>query len=265
MRSCCACFDPNFCTFSNFEDTDSGYCGAPCEDGAAGATCRQLAAGCGASTHDIAGAANGGDGNDRVGERSSNWGDQSCDRWTILSGQCNLCTQPLWCNDPGNSFGYGGRIDSPEKWMEEFFNRDGGRALGARQCKWKPSQKQMFIDTMRLRFERRARLPLDWNGRHYDHANTWNEVNMYVDGSGALANALWDNLIGLLYVRTSAGDNDYRNMVRLRNHWRSLGREVPMMAVNAEEVYPAETVRHWKPNEKVDLSKPPYDLALCED
>ena len=159
----------------DFESVDSGYCGGPCGEGEGGATCRQLAAGCGASVADIAGRANGGDGDGNVGRRGGDWGDQSCDKREIEQGQCGLCTQPLWCDDPGNSFGYGGSINTPERWMEAFFDRDGGRALGARQCKWKPSQKQMFIDTMRMRFQRRATLPFE-NGRHYDHANLWNEV-----------------------------------------------------------------------------------------
>ena len=112
----------------------------PCAAGQSGATCRQLAAGCGANLHDIAGKANGGDGNPIVGEPSDSWGDQTCGQWEIESGRCNLCTQPLWCDDPGNPFGYGGRINTPQKWIDEFFNKDGGRAFGARQCKWKPSQ-----------------------------------------------------------------------------------------------------------------------------
>ena len=56
----------------------------------------------------------------------------------------------------------------------------------------------------------------------------------------------WDNLIGLLYIRTSAGDNDYSNMVSYGTIGAALDVEVPMMAVNAEEVYPAEIVRHWR-------------------
>ena len=124
---------------------DSGYCGGPCGNDA---HCKQLAAGCGASVDAIAGHANGGDGNGNVGRRSVDWGSQGCGRSEVESGQCRLCTEPLWCNDPGSSFGFAGRIDSPEAWIDEFFDRDGGRAYGTRQCKWKPSQKDLFIASM---------------------------------------------------------------------------------------------------------------------
>ena len=50
----------------------------------------------------------------------------------------------------------------------------------------------------------------------------------------------------------------------LRDHWRSLGREVPILSVSAEAVYPAETVTHWRPDVKVDLLQPPYRLEIME-
>ena len=50
----------------------------------------------------------------------------------------------------------------------------------------------------------------------------------------------------------------------LRDHWRSLGREVPILGVSAEEVYPAERVSNWSPDVKVDLLQPPYRLELIE-
>ena len=87
---------------------------------------------------------------------------------------------------------------------------------------------------------------------------------MYVDGEGVLAHALWDSLIGLLFVRNAGSAEDYTNIVALRDHWRSLGREVPLMAVNTEEVYPAETVSYWSPDVKVDLLQPPYQLELLD-
>jgi hypothetical protein len=87
---------------------------------------------------------------------------------------------------------------------------------------------------------------------------------MYVDGGGVLASALWDHLIALLYIRTAGSDEDYANIVALRDHWRSLGREVPILGVSAEEVYPAERVSNWSPDVKVDLLQPPYRLELIE-
>ena len=198
------------------------------------------------------------------------WGSQGCGRSEVESGQCRLCTEPLWCNDPGSSFGFAGRIDSPEAWIDEFFDRDGGRAYGTRQCKWKPSQKDLFIASMRLRFKHRAELPPDPFGRHHDHANTWNEVNTYVDPEGVLAQALWDNLLGALYIRTAGTNDDGSDsgdlaaVRRLAAHWRSLGKEVPVFAVNAEPVYPAELISMWSANTKVDLEAAPYFLERLE-
>lgn len=62
--------------------------------------------------------------------------------------------------------------------MEEFYMKDGGRAFGSRQCKWKPTQRDLFVATMRRRFATRATLPLDSFGRRYDWANLWNEVRI---------------------------------------------------------------------------------------
>ena len=120
---------PHFCAFESspgwrdFESVDSGYCGGPCEQGEGGANCRKLAAGCGASVADISGRANGGDGDENVGRRGGGWGDRGCDKWEIEEGECDLCREPLWCDDPGSSFGYEGSINSPERWMDEFFDR----------------------------------------------------------------------------------------------------------------------------------------------
>ena len=98
-----------------------------------------------------------------------------------------------------------------------------------------------------------------------DHAQTWNEVNFNVsprdsapDADGELARDLWEGLVGLLYVRTSGNDADLANLRRLRDHWKSLGREVPLFAVNAEVI---ETVRYWRPDVKIDLARPPYNLT----
>ena len=65
------------------------------------------------------------------------------------------------------------------------------------------------------------------------------------------------NLIGLLYLRTSGNDDDLANVRRLHEHWRQLGRDVPMFAVNAE---PLDRVEHWTPEGSVDLRQWPYGL-----
>ena len=102
------------------------YCDEPCTT----QTCRQLSAGCGISLFDMAGAANGGW---RVGRRGqTDWGDERCDQASVEAGTCNLCKEPVWCDD-SSDFGFNGSIATPEDWMTEFFDNDGGRAYGSRR------------------------------------------------------------------------------------------------------------------------------------
>ena len=81
---------------------------------------------------------------------------------------------------------------------------------------------------------------------------------MYVDpDQTALAKVLWDNLIGLVFVRTSGDDDELLAMRNLAAHWRELGRDVPMFTMDAEDL---ETVTKWQPGETVDLLRPEYNL-----
>ena len=254
-RACCACADPNLCPFNNFEQTDSGYCGAPCGDH--DHTCKQLAAGCGASVWDIAGRANEG-GRVGLGMRSwDEWGDQECSQEEIWGGDCGLCKRPLWCDSYRDDW----NISTAQQWMDAFWQRDGGEAFGGRQCKWKPSQRGMFIATSRLRHTERLKLPLEWGfsgGAHFDYASTWNEVNIYVHpGDNRQQRLMFRNLIGILHLRTSGNDEDLRNVRALHQHWKQLGQDVPMFAVSAE---PMDKVENWGPNENVDLRDAPYNL-----
>ena len=90
----------------------------------------------------------------------------------IRRGDCGLCKQPLWCDDPGNPFGFAGSIKGPDEWMRMFHKEDGGKAVGSRQCKWKNSQKRIFIDTMRQRYAARQQVG------GFDFCNLWNEVRL---------------------------------------------------------------------------------------
>lgn len=274
-RACCACADPNFCPFDNFPQRDSGYCRAEpsgCIEGSAGERCRQLAAGCGVSVYDASGHANQFDPfmGANVGMPSGvSWREQQCSREQISSGQCGLCTRPLWCNDEQDDrdgFGFASApifgVRTPEQWLRLFYDRDGGRAMGSRQCKWKRSQKASWLQTIIARNKRRAAHPIDKWGHHYDHAQTWNEVNFYVgQGDDGLAIDLWHALQGLLYVRNAGNDADLENLRRLRAHLKALGRDVPLFAVNAEAV---ETVRWWRSDVMVDLTQSPYNLEVLE-
>ena len=260
-RVCGSCSDPHLCPWYGFPHSEKRYCHAPCTTDA----CKQIAAGCGPSLFDVAGQAsakaNGGHEDAPVSE----WGSDACSRAQITRGRCSRIKVPYWCRDDkrgsaSNSSGLGGglsnRVRTPTQWMENFFDRDGhaSRPWGTRQCKWKPSQKRLFVDAIRLRFGARAQK----RPPSYDHGVTWNEVNMHVDASGVLARALWANLLGLVYVRTAGDAHDLRGLNSLARHWRSLGVDVPTFAMDAELL--DRQIRHWSPHAKVQLEKPPYSL-----
>ena len=272
-RACCECDDYHNCPYWGYAGERSSYCSLDENNTCTTSTCKQLAAGCGINLYDLAGQANGGDWNQNVGEwGQTDWHEQSCNEWDVRSGNCALCTIPNWCNDPystivlnGTSRTIGwaahprGAIATPEDWIDEFFDKDGGHAFGARQCKWKPSQKEIFVATMRLRFAHRANLTIDERGRHFDHANTWNEVNMYVPPGDdkRFAQLMFDNLLGLVYVRNSGDDDELDQIQDLAAHWRKLGRDVPMFALTSEEI---EKVKVWSPDVRVDLLSANYTL-----
>jgi hypothetical protein len=85
--------------------------------------------------------------------------------------------------------------------------------------------------------------------------------------AGELARALWEALIGLVYVRTAGNEDELHRLRALQAHWMALGYTVPLFAVNAEPVSasePGRTVRFWNPNEPVDLERPPYSLQQLD-
>ena len=265
-RVCCECSDHWNCPYWNYQKPRSSYCRTTDHHGCGNDTvCKQLAAGCSANLFDIAGQANGGNGQGIVGRPGgTNWGEQSCSEDDVRDGECNLCKQPLWCDDPGSSTGYKGRINTPEAWLDEFFDRDGGTQFGVRQCVWKPSQKETFVSSVRGRFTRRAQIPLDWDHNHPDHAHTWNEVNMYVapgDESNDLAQRMWNNLLGIVYLRTAGDADEWTMAKRLAARFKSLGGEVPVFKVNGEII---EKVNWWNPVTRVNLLDPEYDFVQVD-
>ena len=87
-----------------------------------------------------------------------------------MHGQCELCKTPMWCDNPAFN------VQGPDDWMRLFHGKDGGRAAGSRQCKWRNTQKDEFVRTMRQRYTKRK-----FEG--FDEVNLWNEVR---DESGPL-------------------------------------------------------------------------------
>jgi hypothetical protein len=89
-------------------------------------------------------------------------------------------------------------------------------------------------------------------------------------GRGALARDLFDNLLGLLYVRNLDSGDDLGALRGLAAHWRALGRRVPIFAVNSEPVLKQRgeeqhsRLVHWRPGTRIDLEQPPYRLVQLE-
>ena len=268
-RACCSCSDPWYCPWPGYTELGfdpGGYCsfdapGGKCMDD----TCKALAAGCGVSLYDLGNQANGLGGGQWGRPGNTDWGDQACNQQDVQSGNCGVCRSPMWCDDENTTLGNWGSIRTPQEWIDEFFDRDGGEYFGVRQCRYKGSQHDLFLRTMERRFEERHKLPFDWLGRQHDHANNWNEVNMYVDKDDPrLAEVVYRNLLGIVYVRPPYGEwPKQRDEVRwLRAHWRSIGVQVPIFAMDAEEL---EKVQKWTPGSLVDLLDPAYNFVELED
>jgi len=248
-RACCACYDERFCPFppgGKISTTDSGYCnGGHCADDEE--TCKQLAAGCGVSTW--------------AASDEGQWG--QCTEESIGTGQCNMCTQPLWCDDGDNTFGYGSAIKTGQQWWDRFGYNDGGdnwggnggwtrQFFGAKQCLWKRDQKEQFRDSIRI-----AMRNYQEQGYSRSEPGMWNEVNIYYGPDDHDTEAvMWRNLLGILYIRGGNGD-DEQNVGRLRDHWREHGSEVPLFIMNMENWGELD---HWKFDEDTNLDAEEWDL-----
>lgn len=259
-RSCCACYEERFCPFAPgspiSRSNDSGYChqGACTESDE---VCRQLAAGCGFSVWSIS--------NDDA------WKDGWCSEEVIASGQCDLCTQPAWCDDGGNSdFGYNSSIKGPQAWWGEFGYNDGrdnvGKIndmripfFGAKQCKWKRSQKEQFIDTVRLTCSQYQN-----EGYSTSEPGIWNEVTMYYGPDDTEAEALmWRNLLGVALLRDGPEESmDTERVRRLKDHFEAQGHEIPFFALSME---PWGSLEEWDFDHDIDITAEPFNLQPFHD
>ena len=79
-----------------------------------------------------------------------------------------------------------------------------------------------------------------------------------VDDDGRLAQDLWDNLLGLVFIRSAGTNQERQQLHALAAHWESLGYHVPMFQMNAEDM--DGYIRHWHPNTRIDLTAPPFSL-----
>lgn len=250
-RACCACWERNWCPVASLPKADSGYCADACSShNSDRALCMQLAAGCGMNT---------------MVARF----ELGCEEDTIRTGQCELCRHPQWCDDPHTSrFGFG-RITSTVSWMNRFYcGRDDGCYTGARQCKYKPSQRPQLIAGAH-EYNRRFQSVADGGG------SIVNEVNVYVDGDPPAASdssasnssvhaTFTRNLVGLVFLRTTGGHNrmSYMQVLRrVRAHLLSIGRDVPIFALNNEQT---SRLDKWRHDRNISLREHPYDLQVVE-
>ena len=248
-RACCACFEPPFCPFwPNLPSDDTGYCAAACAADAADPVCQQLAAGCGHNLRDL---------------YNAEWGERRCSEADIRSGTCGLCMRPVWCDDAA----YGTPITTAQEWMRRFTDKP--FLTQDHQCKFKASQKSLFIESAHALMSAVKR---DESGSVWDPASrmeskrepgamwdrfTWNEVNMYMDGGvadGGLQHALARNLIGLLDVQGRWG---YQLDVVARR-LGELGLDVPKVTMTMDGYNRLDS---WDPDHDADLLSWPYQLT----
>ena len=246
-RACCACYERQFCPMPSLGQHDSGYCAAACSSssGEADARCKQLAAGCGVNT---------------ISARFDRFpGQVACTEQEIRGGHCRLCERPQWCIDPGSAgFANGGHIDTPEQWLDTFYRVRDKRWIGSKQCKYKPDQREAWIETAH-----------EYNRQRQAHADQKpegleNEVNLYVGpGDGGVEALLARSLAGLLFFRSTGQEGrDLPVLRQLRSHLsRVLGWQVPIFAVTNE---PRGRLRHWDHSRPLNLRAPPYHLQLVE-
>ena len=95
-----------------------------------------------------------------------------CDAETIRSRRCKLCQQPAWCDgevtagqgSPREGSPFRPAITTAEAWVRRFSSRE----TQTQQCKWKPSQTAVFIQTARLHSASLGRdrddSSYEWNG-----------------------------------------------------------------------------------------------------
>jgi len=251
-RACCACFERQYCGGREWLDQfDSGYCSHACSqpDDASQLLCKQLAAGCGANTITI------------TMEGYPKGHTHTCDASAIVDGTCSLCRQPIWCDDEGSdNFGYGS-ARTPDEWTATFFGKP---MPGTRQCKYKPSQRELLINVTR-EYHRRRQIDHQHsheNWRDHEPVNE-NEVNVYLEPDGSTQADFMHNLVGLVFLRAT-GNYDWHVPIlkQLQEKLRELGKDVPLYALTNES--PGEVV-HWQFDKRIShLVDSPYSLEVVE-
>ena len=266
---------------------DSGYCEDACSepDEASQLLCKQLAAGCGANTITI------------TMEGYPKGHTHTCDGSAIVDGTCSLCRQPIWCDDEGSDdFGYGS-ARTPDEWIATFFGKP---MPGTRQCKYKPSQRELLMNVTREYHRMRQIDHLHSYERQLDHEGVnENEVSVYIEPDGSTQSDFMHNLVGLVFLRTTGNYgwhvpilkqlqkklrelgkpkdapgsstslhlSSYTNPMATSfngtlNPITPLGKDVPLYSLTNES--PGEVV-HWQFDKRIShLVDKPYSLRVIE-
>ena len=148
----------------------------------------------------------------------------ACLEWELPRGECIPCRQPQWCDD--DKLPAGARIGSPDAWIERYAHNNAQQ----RQCVFKPSQKEAFIETTRRYLLMLRDHPEMMDAGAYIPALE-NEVSFYVgEGDGGLAEAMVKSLVALITIR---GHNGYHadRAIELGRHLRKLGKAVPWFQI----------------------------------
>ena len=244
-RACCACFEQNFCPVWGLPRKDPGYCADTCSmsDSESQARCKQLAAGCGMNTRTI------------ITSQVPRGSTHQCSLNAVVQGTCALCRRPQWCYDPNSTtdFAFGVQTSTAAAWKELFFHK---WWLNARQCKYKPSQRELFVDVTREYHKSRQSLP-----DHRDGEPTIeNEVNVYVEPDGSTEADFAESLVGLVLFRGVYTSSHLRSMRSVQTHLQSIGVDVPIFSITTE---PIGQAKYWDSTKNIDdLRGRPYGLTV---
>lgn len=83
---------------------------------------------------------------------------------------------------------------------------------------------------------------------------------MYVDPEDhKAARVMFDNLVGLMYIRNFGDADDLNQLIRLSDHFAALGRPLPVYALTVEN---ARELTKWNSEYPIDLFDSDYNLSI---
>lgn len=154
------------------------------------------------------------------------------------------CYSALWCSENG--------VKSADTWIDWFAWGD----TGVRQCAWKPSEKNIWLEAMRKYYSASKKGDTDGNSM----VCIENEVSVYMgEGDDGVQSALMDNLLGFFFDRHYGTEWEMQQLRAMQSKLASLGKSVPIIAVTPEH---PKQLRWWPPeDDDFDAKGPPYYFA----